>query len=79
MLIVLFSALFAPHRAQITQLAIGHRLPSMYICVEAGGLMSYEGTQIQFGGAPLLTWQKSSGARYQPTFPLSESQISKWR
>jgi len=44
MLIVLSSALFAPHRAQITQLAITHRLPSMYIFkyyVEAGGLMSY--------------------------------------
>jgi putative tryptophan/tyrosine transport system substrate-binding protein len=44
MLIVLSSALFAPHRARIAELANRHRLPSMYIFkyyVEAGGLMSY--------------------------------------
>jgi putative ABC transport system substrate-binding protein len=43
-LIVLSSALFAPHRARITELANRYRLPSMYIFkyyVEAGGLMSY--------------------------------------
>jgi putative tryptophan/tyrosine transport system substrate-binding protein len=44
MLIVLSSALFAPDRAHIADLANRHRLPSMYIFkyyVEAGGLMSY--------------------------------------
>jgi putative ABC transport system substrate-binding protein len=44
MLIVLSSALFAPDRAHIADLANRNRLPSMYIFkyyVEAGGLMSY--------------------------------------
>jgi putative ABC transport system substrate-binding protein len=44
MLIVLSSALFAPDRTRIAELANRHRLPSMYIFkyyVEAGGLMSY--------------------------------------
>lgn len=44
MLIVLSSALFAPHRVHIAELANKFRLPSMYIFkyyVEAGGLMSY--------------------------------------
>ena len=44
MLIVLSSALFAPHSARIANLANRHRLPAMYIFkyyVEAGGLMSY--------------------------------------
>jgi putative ABC transport system substrate-binding protein len=44
MLIVLSSAVFAPDRVRIAELANQHRLPSMYIFkyyVEAGGLMSY--------------------------------------
>ena len=44
MLLVLSSALFTPHRARITELAVRHRLPSMYIFryyVTAGGLISY--------------------------------------
>jgi putative ABC transport system substrate-binding protein len=44
MVIVLSSALFAPHRVRIAKLANQYRLPSMYIFkyyVEAGGLMSY--------------------------------------
>jgi putative ABC transport system substrate-binding protein len=43
-LLVLSSALFAPHRAHIADSALRHRLPSMYTFkyyVEAGGLMSY--------------------------------------
>src|SRR5260370_459773 len=41
---VLSSPVFNPHRAPIAELAIGHRLPTMFIFrtyVEAGGLMSY--------------------------------------
>ena len=44
MLLVLSSALFTPHRARIAELAVRHRLPSMYIFryyVRAGGLISY--------------------------------------
>ena len=44
MLHVLSSPLFTPHRARIAELAIRHRLPTMFILrayVEAGGLMSY--------------------------------------
>jgi putative ABC transport system substrate-binding protein len=44
MLQVLSSPAFNPHRAHIAELAIGHRLPTMFIFrtyVEAGGLMSY--------------------------------------
>lgn len=44
MLQVLSSPLFTPHRARIAELAIHHRLPTMFIFrvyVEAGGLMSY--------------------------------------
>ncbi len=44
MLLVLSSALFTPHRARIAELAVRHRLPSMYIFryyVTAGGLISY--------------------------------------
>jgi putative tryptophan/tyrosine transport system substrate-binding protein len=43
-LIVLSSPLFTPSRERIAQLAVQHRLPSMFIFkayVEAGGLMSY--------------------------------------
>jgi len=42
--LVLSSALFTPSRAQISESAIRHRLPTMFIFkayVEAGGLMSY--------------------------------------
>jgi len=44
MLQVLSSPLFTAHRARVAELAIGHRLPTMFIFkiyVEAGGLMSY--------------------------------------
>ena len=44
MLLVLSSPLFTPHRARIAELALRHRLPSMYIFryyVTAGGLISY--------------------------------------
>ena len=44
MLLVLSSPLFALYRRQIAELAIEHRLPTMFIFktyVEAGGLMSY--------------------------------------
>jgi hypothetical protein len=44
MLHVLSSPAFNPQRAHIAELAIGHRLPTMFIFrtyVEAGGLMSY--------------------------------------
>jgi len=44
LLLVLSSPLFTPHRARIAELALQHRLPSMFIFkyyVEAGGLMSY--------------------------------------
>jgi putative ABC transport system substrate-binding protein len=44
MLLVLSSPLFSLYRNQITELAIEHRLPTMFIFktyVEAGGLMSY--------------------------------------
>ena len=44
MLHVLSSPLFTPQRGHIAELAIGHRLPTMFIFrhyVEAGGLMSY--------------------------------------
>ena len=44
MLLVLSSPLFTPHRARIAELAVRHRLPSMYIFryyVTAGGLISY--------------------------------------
>jgi putative ABC transport system substrate-binding protein len=43
-LLVLSSPFFSPYRAHLAQLAIRHRLPSMFIYrtyVEAGGLMSY--------------------------------------
>ena len=44
MLLVLSSPFFAEHRRQLAELAIEHRLPSMFIFksyVEAGGLMAY--------------------------------------
>ena len=44
LVLVLSSALFGPDRARIAELAIAHRLPSMFswkTYVEAGGLMSY--------------------------------------
>jgi len=44
MLLVLSSPLFTRHRARIAELAVQHRLPSMYILryyVTAGGLISY--------------------------------------
>ena len=44
MLHVLSTPAFTPHRARIAELAIRHRLPTMFIWrayVEAGGLMSY--------------------------------------
>jgi putative ABC transport system substrate-binding protein len=44
MLLVLSSPYFTPARSQIAQLAISHRLPTMFIFktyVEAGGLLSY--------------------------------------
>jgi putative tryptophan/tyrosine transport system substrate-binding protein len=44
MLLVLSSPLFTPQRTRIAELAIRHRLPTMFIFkiyVEVGGLMSY--------------------------------------
>jgi ABC-type uncharacterized transport system substrate-binding protein len=44
MLLVLSSPHFAPHRRELAQLALAHRLPSMFLFknyVEAGGLMAY--------------------------------------
>jgi putative ABC transport system substrate-binding protein len=44
MLLVLSSPFFAEHRRQLAELAIEHRLPSMFLFksyVEAGGLMAY--------------------------------------
>jgi len=44
MLLVLSSPFFAEHRRQITELAIQHRLPAMFLFksyVQVGGLMSY--------------------------------------
>jgi putative ABC transport system substrate-binding protein len=44
MILVLSSPLFAEHRRQLAELALRHRLPSMFIFksyVEAGGLMAY--------------------------------------
>ena len=44
MLLVLSSPLFIPHHRQMAELAIQHRMPTMFInrsYVEAGGLMSY--------------------------------------
>jgi putative ABC transport system substrate-binding protein len=44
MVLVLSSGFFTAHRAQIAELAIQHRLPTMFIFktyVQAGGLMSY--------------------------------------
>jgi putative ABC transport system substrate-binding protein len=48
MLLVLSSPYFAEHRGQLADLAIQHRLPTMFIFksyVEAGGLMSYSADQ----------------------------------
>jgi putative ABC transport system substrate-binding protein len=44
MVLVLSSPLFIPHHRQIAELAVQHRMPTMFInksYVEAGGLMSY--------------------------------------
>jgi putative ABC transport system substrate-binding protein len=44
MVLILSSPYFTEHRPQLAELAIQHRLPSMYIFrpyVDAGGLMSY--------------------------------------
>jgi putative ABC transport system substrate-binding protein len=44
MILVLSTPFFTPHRFKITELAIKHRLPAMFIFklwVEGGGLMSY--------------------------------------
>ena len=44
MVLVLSSPLFIPHHRQIAELAVRHRLPTMFInrtYVDAGGLMSY--------------------------------------
>src|SRR5262249_14532636 len=49
MLLVLSSPFFAEHRRQLADLAIQHRLPSMFIFksyVEAGGLMAYGVDQV---------------------------------
>ena len=44
MVLVLSSPLFIPHHRQMAELAVQHRMPTMFInrsYVEAGGLMSY--------------------------------------
>jgi putative tryptophan/tyrosine transport system substrate-binding protein len=49
MVLVLSSPHFVEHRPQIAQLAIQHRLPTMFVFrsyVDAGGLMSYGVDQI---------------------------------
>jgi hypothetical protein len=49
MLLVLSSRFFAPHRSRIAELALQHRLPSMFIFsayAKVGGLMSYGGDPI---------------------------------
>ena len=54
--LVLSSPAFTPYRIQIAELAIQHRLPTMFIFktyVEAGGLMSY-------GVDPTLTYQRAA-------------------
>jgi putative ABC transport system substrate-binding protein len=54
--LVLSSAFFTPHRARIAELAIEHRLPTMFIFatyVEAGGLMSY-------GVDPVAMYQRAA-------------------
>ena len=56
MLLVVSSRFFAPHRAQIAELAIGHRLPAMFsfsAYTRAGGLMSY-------GIDPVPPWRRAA-------------------
>ena len=55
-LLVLSSPLFTPHRVRIAEIAIQHRMPTMFIFktyVEAGGLMSY-------GVDPVAMYQRAA-------------------
>ena len=54
MLLVVSSRFFAPHRVQIAELAVNHRLPGMFsfsAYTRAGGLMSY-------GIDPVPPWRR---------------------
>jgi putative ABC transport system substrate-binding protein len=54
--LVLSSPLFTPHRVRIAEIAIQHRMPTMFIFktyVEAGGLMSY-------GVDPVAMYQRAA-------------------
>jgi putative ABC transport system substrate-binding protein len=56
MLLVLSSRFFAPHRSRIAELAIRHRLPTMFnfaAYAKAGGLMSY-------GVDPIPPWRRAA-------------------
>jgi len=56
MLLVVSSRFFAPHRSQIAELAIRHRLPAMFnfsAYTRAGGLMSY-------GIDPVPPWRRAA-------------------
>jgi putative ABC transport system substrate-binding protein len=76
MLLVLSSRFFAPHRSRIAELAIQHRLPSMFIFsayAKVGGLMSY-------GVDPIPPWRRAAsfvakilrGAR-PPDLPVEQA------
>ena len=82
MLLVLSSPLFTPHRARIAELAVRHRLPSMYIFryyVTAGGLISYGVNTGPYGDARPLTLQKFCGVHNPPICRWNRPRISSWR
>ena len=73
-LLVLSSPHFTPARAQIAQLAIQHRMPTMFIFrtyVEAGGLLSYGADFAAMHRRPPRTSPKSSREPRSETFRSS--------
>jgi putative ABC transport system substrate-binding protein len=65
---------FLAHRAQLAELALTHRLSSIFggrEFVEAGGLMSYGQSRSDRGSASPRTWTNSSKAPSRETSPSS--------
>ena len=78
---VVASALTTAHPARLAELALQHRLPSMFGVrgnVEAGGLMAYTPDYNDLTRRAALTSTKSSKVPNQPTCPWSRRPNTSW-
>jgi len=78
-LLVLSGPSFATQRAHIVDLAIQHRLPTMFTFkyyVEAGGLMSYGVIRFRYFAALRRLWPRFSGGQSRPIFRSNNQPIS---